>query len=63
MLSLICQKKNFELYREYYQYAKILRNIIEKDWDLDKFIEKLPQRILYSIEDKIDKILDKLKKK
>jgi len=34
--------------------------IIEKDWDLDKFIQKLPQQILYSIEDKVDKILDKL---
>ena len=56
-------EKNFELYREYYQYAKTLRNIIEKDWDLDKFIERLPQRIMYSIEDKVDKILDKLDKK
>ena len=63
MLSLICQKKNFELYREYYQYAKTLRNIIENEWDLDKFIEKLPQRILYSIEDKVDKLLDLLDKK
>ncbi len=56
-------EKNFELYREYSQYAKTLREIIEKDWDLDKFIEKLPQRILFSIENKVDRILDKLDKK
>jgi len=45
MLSLICQEKNFELYREYYEYAKSLREIIENEWDLEKLIEKLPQRI------------------
>ncbi|KKN24824.1 hypothetical protein LCGC14_0890930, partial [marine sediment metagenome] len=56
-------EKNFELYREYYQYAINIRDIIKKDWDLDKLIEKLPQRILYSIVDKVDKILDKLDKK
>lgn len=53
-------EKNFELYRAYYQYAKTLRAIIEKDWDLDKFTEKLPQRILFSIENKVDKLLDSL---
>ena len=56
-------EKDFELYREYYEYAKSLRRIIEKDWDLDKHIGKLPPRILYSIEIKVDKILDKFDKK
>ena len=59
----ILPEKNFELYREYYLYAETLREIIKKEWDLDKFIEKLPQRILYSIEDKVEKILDKLNEK
>lgn len=43
--------------KEHFQYGKTIQDLIEDDWNWDKFLEELPHGKLYSIEGKIDEIL------
>lgn len=56
-------KKNTELFDYYYHYGKTIRDILENQWDYDKFIIKLPHHMLYSIDFKLNDILQLLKKR
>lgn len=47
---------------DYYNYGKSIIEMLEKDWDWDKFRETLPQSQFYVIEAKIDEIIELLKK-
>lgn len=49
---------NFELYREYVNFAKNIKKIIENEWDHETFLSTLPGRISYDMDVKLDKILE-----
>ena len=44
-------------FNEHFAYGRTIQNLLEDDWNWDKFYEELPNGKLYSIEDKIDEIL------
>lgn len=56
-------EKNFDLFNKYYQYVKTIKKILQNEWDYDKFIEKLPNTLHYSIEHKLNQILSLIDKK
>lgn len=50
-------------FNEHHHYGKSIIEMLEKDWDWDKFVESLPESKLYIIEDKIDEIIGMLQKR
>lgn len=49
-----------ELFEEYYQYAQTIKDIFKYDWCYDHFLDNLPHRKLYGIENKLDLVLKEL---
>lgn len=49
-------------FSEHFEYGKTILNELEHDWNWDRFLDKLPHGKLFSIEDKIDEILWRLKR-
>ena len=54
---------NDPIFNEHFEYGKIILDQLRLDWDWDNFLSKLPHGKLYSIEDKIDEILQRLNNK
>jgi len=53
---------NDPLFNEQFEYGKAILDQLENDWNWDRFLNQLPHGKLYSIEDKIDEILRRLKR-
>jgi len=53
---------NDPLFNHHFEYGKTILDQLKHDWDWDRFLSELPHGKLYSIEDKIDEILRRLKK-
>jgi len=51
----------FSLFDQYYKIALNLRRIIERDWNYESFISKLPSALLFSIDYKLKKMLNQNK--
>ncbi|MFX0071675.1 MAG: helix-turn-helix domain-containing protein [Candidatus Hermodarchaeota archaeon] len=47
-----------EFYNDYIEYGKNIKAILMKEWDFNYFIENQPDPILFSIDKKLDKILE-----
>ena len=53
---------NDPLFDGHFEYGKTILDILEHDWNWDRFLSDLPHGKLYAIEEKIDEILRRLKK-
>jgi hypothetical protein len=50
-----------DLFTEYFEYGQTIHNHLQDEWNWDLFLKHLPHGKLYSIEDKIDEILQVLR--
>ena len=50
-----------DLFTEHREYGQIMYDQLEDNWNWDSFLKHLPHGKLYSIEDKIDEILQVLR--
>lgn len=53
---------NDPFFAEHFEYGKTILDLLEHDWNWDRFLKDLPHGKLYAIEDKIDEILRRLRK-
>ena len=42
-------EEDIELFNDYYHYANTIKDLLENDWDYDRFLEGLPHYKLYTI--------------
>ena len=54
-------EEDVELFNEYYKCAGTIKNHLKHDWDYDRFLAKLPHYKIYTIDNKLSEVLDKLK--
>lgn len=50
-------EEDVELFNEYYKFAQTIKDHLERDWDYDRFLSKLPHYRIYSIDHKLNDIL------
>ncbi len=54
---------NYGLFDKYHKYTLSIQEILQGDGDYDTFKKKLPDQFHYLMDNKLDQILDSLKKK
>ena len=55
-------EEEVELFNEYYNYANIIKDILENDCNYDQFLKNMPHYKIYTIDHKLNKIMKKLEK-
>ncbi len=48
-------------FSEHHEFARLIRELLRREWEFDTYIRALPNAQLYLIESKIDSVLDQLK--
>jgi hypothetical protein len=54
-------EQNIELFDKYYHYAQTIKDILKHDWNYDIFLDSMPDHNTYTLESKIDRVLNMLK--
>jgi hypothetical protein len=55
--SFLYPKEYDDLYNYYVEYGKNIKTILMEEWDFNHFLENLPTPILFSIDEKLNRLL------
>lgn len=52
--------RDVELFEEYEKFVQTIKDILECEWDFDRFVSNLPDPVIYAIQEKVDRMANVL---